>query len=90
MRAIQGPFGLRVLWLRQPSREASLTSHRDTTRPLCTLYGPTIWSITDSKMVTECAKCARASGVRPQAAAFARFVALDVSRNADKPSGIVL
>ena len=38
-------------------REVSLSSNNNTTRPLCTLPGPTIRSIPDRKMVTECAKC---------------------------------
>jgi hypothetical protein len=33
-----------------------LASHKNITRPLRTLSGPTIQSIPDSKMVTECAK----------------------------------
>ena len=50
----RGWRGGRLAW---PSREADLTSHINTTRPLCTLSGPTKRAESDSKMVTECAKC---------------------------------
>ena len=39
-----------------PPARADLTSHKNITRPLCTLSGPTNRSIPDRKMVTECAK----------------------------------
>jgi hypothetical protein len=42
-----------------PPREAELTGHKNITRPLYVLYAPTNRSIPDSKVVTECAKCAR-------------------------------
>ena len=47
----------------------------NTTRPLCTLCGPTNRSIADSKMVTECAKSVPAPRDADAPAMFARFVA---------------
>ena len=52
---------------------AGLISHKHTTRPLCTLSGPTKRAEPDSKMVTECAKCAPASRSARAPAMFARF-----------------
>ena len=42
--------------------EAGLTSHKNITRPLCVLYGPTKRPIPDSKVVTGYAKSSLAPG----------------------------
>ena len=58
-----------------PPREADLTSHMSTIRSLCTLSGPINRSISDAKMVTECAKCVPEPRGAAATAMFARFVA---------------
>ena len=63
-------------------READLTSHMNTTRPLCTLSGPTNRPVSDAKMVTECAKSVPAPRDADALAMFARFVAYARERTA--------
>jgi hypothetical protein len=58
-----------------PPRDAGLTSHKNITHPLCTLSGPTIRFKPDSKMVTECAKCARHPECARPRGACPRFAA---------------
>ena len=60
---------------RPAAYEADLSSHMNTTRSLCTLYGPTNRAEPDNKMVTECAKCVPALRDAAAPAMFALFVA---------------
>ena len=66
-------FGICGRAPRMAAARSCLTGHINITRHLCTLSGPTNRSITDAKMVTECAKCVPAPRDAPAHAMFALF-----------------
>jgi hypothetical protein len=65
--------------------DGTLTSHKNTTPHLCTLYGPTIHPIPDSKMVTECAKWPPTPWSAPAPARFAPSCRPRTTEDDDRP-----